>query len=242
MSRTIRIGVAAEGVSDYEVFHAIIAAMMPNQSFVLNLLQPEQSIAFVGAGAAGPTGGGWRGVYEWTLLLRHRAGRLNDDTALFGAHDLFVMHLDAEVAGEDPANDRISPIPALASVLPCEEPCPPPSATTNRLRSAMLDWLGEAALPPRAVFCTPSKSTEAWVVQICCPDDKDAKKASWECRPNPENRLGQQPKKKRFSKRQDEYRSRRGMIAAGWPALIARLSEAKRFNDEFRAAVVMLAR
>ncbi|HEX4054680.1 MAG TPA: hypothetical protein VHX86_10485 [Tepidisphaeraceae bacterium] len=227
-------------MTDYELLHSIITAMLPNQSFVLTLLQPEQSIAFIGAGAAGSTGGGWRGVYHWTLLLLDRVGRLGNDTALFGAHELFIMHLDADVAAEDPTNDRNSPIPALAGILPCEEPCPPPSATTNRLRNVMLDWLGETALPQQAVLCTPSKSTEAWVVPICCPDDKEAAKSNWECRPKPENRLGQTPKKKRFSKRQDDYRGRRVMIAAGWAVIVARLSEAKRFNDEFCAAVAAL--
>jgi len=38
----------------------------------------------------------------------------------------------------------------------------------------MLEWLGETVLPSFAVLCTPSKSSEAWVVSICCPDDIDS--------------------------------------------------------------------
>jgi hypothetical protein len=234
MSSALRIGLVAEGVTDFEVIHAVVRAMLAERPFVLMLLQPEQSVAFTGQGAAGDTGGGWRGVYHWTLSLRDRAGRLSNDAALFVGHDMFIMHLDADVAREDPARDAKSPIPALDRVLPCEEPCPPPAATTDRLRQAMRDWLGEAELPPRAVLCTPSKSTEAWVVPICCPNDRYASKENWECRRDPENRLGQQPKKLRFRKRQEDYRIRHAQLANGWPGLVARLCEAKRFNDEFQ--------
>jgi len=148
MSSEVRIGLVAEGITDFEVIHAVVKAMLIDRPFVLTLLQPEGSIAFAGQGAAGDTGGGWRGVYHWTLLLLKRAGKLSDDAALFLGHDVFIMHLDADVAGEDPANDAINPIPAMGGVLPCEEKCPPPSATTDRLRKVMLDWLGEGATPP----------------------------------------------------------------------------------------------
>ena len=71
---------------------------------------------------------------------------------------------------------------------------------------------------------------------ICCPKDNEANKANWECRAKPENRLAQQPKNQRFRKRQADYRSRGDQLTAGWAALVAKLSEAKRFNDDFLAA------
>lgn len=236
MSKTIRIGLVAEGVTDYEVIHAIVAALLRDRPFVLQLLQPPASVAFSGAGAAGELGGGWEGVYRWTQLLRDRAGRLSNDDATFVGHDLIVMHLDADVAGEDPANSRNGLYPELEGMLPCEEPCPPPSATTDRLRQVMVAWLGEAALPPNAVLCTPSKSMEAWVVPICCPTERDAARANWECRAKPENRLAQQPKSVRFSKRQADYQARHDELQAGWGAIVQRLSEAQRFQNEFVAA------
>lgn len=236
MSSALRIGLVAEGVTDYEVLFAVISAMLGDRPFVLSLLQPEGSVAFTGAGDAGGLGGGWEGVYHWTQLLRERAGSLSSDVALFVGHELFVMHLDADVAGEDPANYVNRTYPELDGVLPCEEPCPPPTATTDRLRLVMVNWLGEAAIPPNAVLCTPSKSMESWVVPICCPADKDAAKANWECRPNPQNRLGQQPKAERFSKRQSDYSARRDQLRAGWSAIAAKLSEAARFQSDFIAA------
>jgi hypothetical protein len=163
-------------------------------------------------------------------------GRLSGDP-IFIKHDLVVFHLDADVAGEDPANDGIGPIPALAGQLPCEWPCPPTSATTDALRVAMLSWLGETQTPPRTVLCTPSKSTDAWVMAICFPRDKEIVKRGWECHPNPAGRLEQQPKQGRFSKTHTEYEKHKPELQAGWPTMVMKLSEAARFQKDFTAAV-----
>ena len=50
MSSTMRIALVAEGVTDYEVLNAAIESMLAGQSFDLKLLQPEESVAFTGAG------------------------------------------------------------------------------------------------------------------------------------------------------------------------------------------------
>jgi hypothetical protein len=57
MSRTVRIALVAEGVTDYEVLKAAIESMLNGQSFDMKLLQPEGSVAFTGAGSAGALGG-----------------------------------------------------------------------------------------------------------------------------------------------------------------------------------------
>ena len=158
MSNMVRIALVAEGVTDYEVLHAALEAMLNGRSFDLKLLQPEGSVAFTGAGDAGPLGGGWKGVYQWCRQATVRSGGKFSDDPLFIGYDLLLLHLDADVADEDPANATIGPIPALAGVLPCTQPCPPPNATTDLLRQVMLSWIGETTLPPRTILCTPSKS------------------------------------------------------------------------------------
>src|ERR1700692_65308 len=57
MSNTLRIALVAEGVTDYEVLRAAVESMLNGQSFDIKLLQPEGSVAFTGAGNAGPRGG-----------------------------------------------------------------------------------------------------------------------------------------------------------------------------------------
>jgi hypothetical protein len=240
MSDMLRIGLVAEGVTDYEVLRASIESMLGAKKFDLKLLQPEESVAFTGAGDAGVFGGGWRGVYKWALQAVDRSGQISADP-LFLNYDLLVVHLDADVAGEDPANYPKHAIPELKGMLPCEKPCPPPSNTTDLLRKVILSWLGENTEPLQVVLCTPSKSTESWVMALFFPNDKQMKRLGWECHPDPAARLSQQPIKHRFRKSHEEYRERNTQFRAGWPTLVNELSEAKRFNDNFELAVSKLA-
>lgn len=237
MSKPVRIALVAEGVTDYEVLRAAIESMLNGRSFDLKLLQPEGSVAFTGEGDAGPLGGGWKGVYKWCLQAAQRGGGSLSGDPLFMGYDLLVLHLDADVADENPANQHRDPIPELAGILPCAQNCPPPSATTNPLRQVLLSWVGEGQIPQQTVLCTPSKSTEAWVMGVFFPQDREMTRRGWECHPNPEKRLGQQPLRHRFSKRQRDYQSRQADLQAGWPTIVARLSEAQRFHDDFVTAV-----
>lgn len=235
MSDTLRIALVAEGVTDYEVLAAAVESMLDGLSFDMKLLQPEGSIAFSGRGDAGPLGGGWKGVYRWCLQAAQRGdGSLSGDP-LFLGYDLLLIHLDADVAGEDPANSRVDPIPELARALPCERPCPPPGATTDALRRLLLAWLGETLKPPRTVLCTPSKSIEAWVMATFFPQDREMVRVGWECHPDPERRLGQQPLRQRFAKRREDYADRKAELRDRWPDVVARLTEAERFQGEFMA-------
>ena len=240
MSSTIRIALVGEGITDFEVLRAAIDSMLNGRSFDLKLLQPEGSVAFSGRGNAGPLGGGWKGVYRWCRQAALRGGGSLSGDPLFIETDLLILHLDADVAGEDPANDPIDPIPELAGLLPCEQACPPAAATTEALRPVMLSWVGESEMPPRTVLCTPSKSTEGWVMAAFFPNDREMIRKGWECHANPEGRLAQQPKALRFSKRRGDYEARAPRIRDSWPAVAAKLPEANRFHRDFVSAVQSL--
>ena len=229
MSDPVKIALVSEGITDYVVLKAAVESMLDGRSFILTLLQPEGSVAFTGAGEAGPLGGGWKGVHKWCLQSAARGGGSLSGDPLFIGHDLLVVHLDADVAGED-----------MAGHLPCAQPFPPPNATTDRLRIVMLSWLGETRTPPQTVLCTPSKSTDAWVMVAFFPSDKEVRKRSWECFPNPQSRLGQQPKPQRFSKSQVDYEKRQAELQSRWPSVVAKLSEAARFQTDFTTAMQAL--
>ena len=239
MSDTIRIALIAEGITDFEVLRAAVEAMLGGRSFDVKLLQPEESLAFE-SGNAGPLGGGWKGVYKWCRQAVERSGGSVRSDPLFAFYDILIVHLDADVAGEEPANFSANPPAELAATLPCEEPCPPPHHTTDRLRIAMIAWLGESETPPRTVICTPSKCIEAWVMAIFFPRDREMLKKGWECHPDPASRLQQQPKAARFGKSQEEYRKRSGQIKEGWASVVGKLTEAKRFGGDFKAVVESL--
>jgi hypothetical protein len=230
MSDPLRIGLVAEGITDKLVIQAAITSLLGDRPFILRLLQPEESLPLGPAAPSVSQGKGWGGVYLWGRgILDRNEGKLDGDI-LFFEHDVLILHLDADVAGkrysdceiEDPVND-----------LPCEEKCPPPSATTDRLRAVLLRWVGETAPPAQTVLCTPSKSLGAWVVGALFPDDKEMRRKGWECCPEPEKRLKVQKKEKRIKKSEADYKTVLEHIAAEWPRLRADLSEARRFSDDF---------
>jgi len=233
MSEALRIGLVVEGPTDRIVIGAVLQSILGGRPFVLTQLQPEDSLAF------GPLGSGWAGVYRWCKKATARGnGRLASDALLFLSLDLLILHLDADVAGKRYEDENsIRPDPGDGH-LPCEQPCPPASASTDRLRQVLLSWCGETVTPPKTVICMPSKSTEAWVVAALYPADI-AMKREIECLPDPESRLSQQPRRTRIHKTQKDYSNRSSAIAKAWPRLASpeSLGEALRFQRETLAAI-----
>ena len=204
--------------------------MLGERRFIFKQLQPEESRPFGGIGT------GWGGVYRWCQQAVFRSGgRLRDDF-LFFAYDMLIIQLDADVAEKSYADLGIQvslrhPNPDL----PCQQPCPPASATTDLLRNVLLRWCGESQTPPKTVLCTPSKSLETWVVASLFPNDA-ALAQQGECLSNPESRLSQQPVDLRIEKSRRDYSEHRDDFQSAWPRLVNDLSEARRFHADFVAA------
>lgn len=235
MSEPLRIALVAEGPTDRVVIEAALQAMLTDRAFVLKQLQPEGSLAF---GGFGKSGGGWTGVYKWCKQAATRGdGQLARDALLFENYDLLLLHLDADVAGMKYADESITPQPS-DGMLPCKRPCPPASETADALRTVLLSWCGETTVPARTVVCMPSKSTEAWVIAVLFPKDL-AMKRGIECFPDPESRLGQQPKARRIRKNRRDYQDHADDLERGWPGLATygALGEALRFQSEFLTAL-----
>ena len=231
MSEPLRIAAAVEGPTDAIVLKAALNSFLNNQvDYVFDTLQPEGSVAFGSA-----TGTGWGGVYRWARQSAEEGrGSVSGSTAL-SFHDVLIVHVDADVAGKTYGSARIHDSPFQD--LPCHQPCPPPSATTDPLRLVILRWLGEARCPSHVVLCTPSKSIETWVIAAVCPNNRMVRRGDWECNRNPEGQLGTLPLQQRFRKAVADYRDRQDEIAVAWPNLSATLTEAARFEAEFLAAL-----
>ncbi len=235
MSEPLRIAMVVEGPTDFIVLDAVISSLLPDREIELQSLQPEFSAAF--QVQPGPTGLGWPGVYRWCAQVTNEAQGRVSDSSLFAFHQILVVQVDADVAGmtyqngwiEDPTGD-----------LPCEKPCPPPTATTDALRQVVLRWLGEPVAPLRCVLCTPSKSIETWVMAALFPANKEVAKKNWECRANPESQFATLPKAGRIRKDTEDYRSKRQDILSAWPNVCGKLVEARRFSRELLKQVEML--
>ena len=219
--RLLRVAVAAEGSTDVLVVQAAVMAVLsdvcPEADLLVTKVQPDESRAFLGQG--------WRGLKRY---CEHLASNGGPDSGPLANHDLFIVHLDGEVAAE----------PDVA----CACPCPPAQDTADALRARILDWLGAPDGIPKVLLAVPCQETEAWLVPIFRAGQAvsaSSGTASVECAPKPSRhfRAGK-PKLVRADGRKvtARYRAEVGTIATNWSRALV-LSQAARFDGEIRAAV-----
>ncbi len=235
MSDPLRVALVAEGPTDKVVIGAAIRNILGDTPFILRQLQPEESVAFLNPAQ----GTGWGGVYRWCQKAVIRSNGVIDTDVLFLSYSLLVLHLDADVAAEDYANAGVNhPV----NNLPCSAPCPPASATTNQLRAVLMSWIGQAAVPAKTVLCTPSLSTEAWVLCALYPHDPMVQAGSVECLGQPHLRLQAKPMKGRLvtggKKQLEIYKARANEISAAWPNVRMICTEAERFSADLENELV----
>ena len=230
----LRVAIAVEGPTDKVVIEAIVDTILGGSDFVLQVLQPDVSRVF-GDAIGGERGLGWSGVFRWCRDASTEGGGRVSLSAVFANHDVVVVHVDADVAGVRYDSAGIVSPPRVD--LPCEQTCPPASATTDALRDVVLNWLGEANCPDRLVMCIPSKSMDAWVVVALDHNNRVVAQGNWECRRNPGSQLTSQPKGKNLVKRRVDYERRAEEIGVGWSIAASKLTEAKRFQTDFLTAL-----
>jgi hypothetical protein len=228
MSEAVRVAFVMEGPTDYVALRAAVRSLLEGRDFEPTVIWPELS-----ENLAAQTAGGWGGVYKWCRQAVDQAGGPVRNNPIFAFHDVLIIQVDADIGRSRYSDYQITDAPN--NDLPCEAACPPPTATTDALRSVMLGWMDEAEVPNGAVLCTPSKSTETWVLVALFPDDPVAQKANIECRWDGEVRLRKYGLIKSGQKLIDEYRGNENGICDAWPEVRGKCSEAERFSQEFLA-------
>jgi hypothetical protein len=228
----LRVALVAEGPTDAIVIEAALKALLP-RPFVLTQLQPEPTRPRLGTG--------WGGVLRWCLDFKTRGhARLEDDPTLPG-FDLFVVHVDADVAERRYADvsDEIADLagqrgwPTLPNVIQC----PPPSGSADAMRACLLSWAGILEPGPKTVFCVPSKAVEAWLTAATF-DNGHALLNGLECNLSVEAQLKALPVAQRIKKTSRDYRARERTIAEAWPAVRQRCTQAERFSIEVAAVAL----
>lgn len=228
----LRVALVAEGPTDAIVIEAALKALLP-RPFVLTLLQPEPTRPKLGTG--------WGGVLRWCLDFATRGhARFEDDPTLPG-FDLFVVHIDADVAEKRYADvsDEIADLaeqrgwPTLPNVIQC----PPASGSADAMRTCILAWAGMQAPGSKTVLCVPSKATEAWLTAATF-DNGHALQNGLECNLNVESQLKALPVAHRIEKTSREYRARERAVAEAWPVVRQRCTQAERFSTELAAVPV----
>lgn len=231
MSEPLRVALIAEGNTDAVIIEAALKATLGEREFILTLLQPEPTRPAMG--------GGWAGVFKW---CREFAGRgapcLELDPTLPG-FDLFLIHLDADVAGMKYADCGVAVVEAAQSLLPlpCQEPCPPPFASVEPLRARLFSWLGLSQVGPRTVLCVPSKSSEAWLASAVLPRDHRLL-SGIECNLSLATQLASLAKEERIPKQLVQYRARAPSITREWEHVVSLCEAAERFSAEVVVALL----
>ena len=214
--------VVCEGPTDYRVIEAALAAILKGGDFVLQRVQPPESLY---GGEAGPYGGGWKGVRAWCQATQAEWGSI-DQSRQASVADLLIVHLDAETAEE--------------AEISCAMPCPPASATVELLKHVLLGWMGDVTIPSWVVFCIPSKDTDAWVLAALYPDD-DWVSSELECRAQPAERLLNKPEKLvrrregKLQKHASRFQAISPRITGAWDRIAECCTQAKAFDDDFSA-------
>jgi hypothetical protein len=225
----IRVALVAEGPTDSIVIEAALSAILNKHYFTLTLLQPEPTLPQIGTG--------WCGVFKWCRdFVSRGATSLETDPTLPG-FDLFIFHLDADVADKN-YSDGGTPIEAASkglATLPCSKPCPPPSDAANEIRQRLLSWLNICTIGPKTVFCVPSKAIEAWLAVGILPAGHNLI-ANIECDLNLEAKLAALSKNTRVKKSRKEYLCRKGALEKNWQTVRDVCTQAERFSKEITTA------
>jgi hypothetical protein len=236
MSKPVRVAFGVEGDTDLVMLKAAVQSLLGERDFVPTLLQPQNSEILQPTSEVLPLG--WPGVYHWCQQTSGAImGNFRNDV-LFLNHDVLIIQLDADVAAFTYKSGHIED---NCQDLPFKAQCPPPHATTNRLRNVLLRWMHENEIPPRTVFCTPSKSLEGWIVVALYPNERVVTNKTIECREDPESILRGKPKAERLvhGKKKDvgRYKERANDFVLAWGQVQTCCSEAKRFSEDFLAAM-----
>lgn len=226
----LRVALMAEGPTDSVLIEAALMAIL-DRPFTLTTLQPESTRPRLGTG--------WCGVFKWCREFAARSyASLEADPTLPG-FDLFVIHVDADVAEKSYA-DGGAPLVAAAQglpSLPCARPCPPPTGAADELRTRMLAWLGLVQVGPRTVLCVPSKAIEAWLAAGVL-EKPHPLLSELECKSNLETQLARLPKKKRIKRKSEkEYREHASSVTREWARVTQTCTQAVRFHSEVHAAL-----
>jgi len=215
----IRVGIVAEGTSDWLALEELMKAVHPDVEFVH--LRPDMTLV-----SRSPHG--WKGVKAWCQQEGVRLEALLTGVAGFPIH-LLVIHVDCSMAHN---------IDAL-------HPCPPARATADALREVLVrDWLNRPHLPGFVVLATPSRTTDAWIVAALDPPYSGDEPL--ECDDRAERELVQRRllrlRDGEVKKPEAKYRPLAEAMAQALDRVCEICTEAERFRQDFAAAVTSISR
>ena len=214
----IRVGIVAEGPSDFLVLKAMMKHACPDVEF--EELHPNNPAFSV-------PGNGWRGVKAWCERNGPRLELLMIGVVGRPLH-LIVIHADCSMA------DKVG----------SERPCPEAADTANALKAVVEGvWLGRDPRPEFVVVATPAQSSDAWVVATF--DPPFANLANIECDKAVEEEFVRRYRWRRrdgqVKKSTSAYRPLAEMIGPHHDLVRTRCPQAEVFRTNFLTAVARVS-
>ncbi|MEW6219823.1 MAG: hypothetical protein AB1634_09865 [Thermodesulfobacteriota bacterium] len=212
----VRVGIVAEGKSDWLALESFLEALHPDIQF--ERLRPDLTLL-----SRSPHG--WRGVKAWCQEHGPRLETLMQGVIGRPLH-LLLVHLDCSMAHNEGAR----------------RPCPPAADTADALREVVLGWLARHPQPSCLLIVTPSMQTDTWVVAALTPPYRGD--APLECDMEVERELVRRRLLRRkdgeVKKPEAQFRPLVKQMAAQLDEVCGRCPQAKRLHTEFTAAVALL--
>lgn len=215
MTRSLRIGVVAEGPSDRVLISRLVERLF-GADVEVRAIWPQEPLT-----PGRPYG--WRGVRSWCEEFGPQL-----DVFMNGVEgdelDLMFVHVDC----------------SMAQHVGARRPCPPARATADALRAEIRGaWLGLESLPETLVLVSPCQSAETWIRAALDTDPV----SELECRDAEE--IDRWFHRNRYLRIRDgqlkkplrRYRPLVEKTSARWTEVKALCSEARRFEDEVELAL-----
>lgn len=214
----MRLGVVAEGPSDFLVIEAVVRRLDP--SVELELIQPGTTLV-----SGYPNG--WRGVQAWCeengprleAVMRGVKGRELDG---------LLIHTDC----------------SMAHNVAARRPCPPCRDTVDALRAVVAGWLARKHLPGWIAIVTPAQMTDAWIV-AALDDPPYEGLPDIECDLGAEDELARRRLLRRrdgqIKKPRVRYERLVASMIARWEAVRASCTIAALFEGEARGLLAVIA-
>ncbi len=211
----LRVGIVAEGPSDWIVFEEVMKTVHPDVEF--EHLQPDQTLL-----SGFPNG--WRGVKAWCEENGSRLEVLMQGVVGRPLH-LLVIHADCSMANKAGA----------------ERPCPPAHDTAAALGDVIHNsWLGRNPRPGFVILAIPAQSSDAWVLATLEPPY--ANLADLECDKAAEDdfarrRLLRRRPDGQIKKNAGRYAPLAAQIGPHIESVCQHCPQAEVFRSDFRSAV-----
>lgn len=222
----LRVALVAEGPTDAVIVEAVLKALI-SRDFVLTTLQPEPTRPSAGSG--------WGGVLRWCENFSSRGFSSIEDDPLLSGFDLYVLHLDADVAnasyldvsGQAENSAQIHSWPRL----PAAVVCPPVEDGVEVVRNCLISWLNVAGPSAKTVFCVPSKAIDAWLATAVLGHGHGLI-AGIECNLNIARQLAVLPIGSRVKKSIRDYRACQAKVSNEWGRVRQICLQAERFSAD----------